>query len=140
MPKNWASVVDNFRKTERGYTHGLKLDLCSLVAQALSKKGWSQKKLAEKAGMKESYISDVLNNKRNWTAESASKILFALGVKPRLLEDQRPPVSASHAIDEISIKSQGKTNAKESQESRQEKGLKEESGEEEVFVIAEATG
>lgn len=62
----------------------LRLDLSLLVIQRLNKNGWTHKQLAEKAGVTPWLISRIVLADANCTFETAGRILFALGVKPKL--------------------------------------------------------
>ncbi len=63
---------------------GLRLDFAEIVLRNLRSKGWSQRTLATKTGLKESYISRVLHSNANCTFETAGNLLFALGIRAQL--------------------------------------------------------
>lgn len=64
----------------------LRLHLSEIVLRHLRRDDWSQCKLAEKTGLKESFISRVLHSNANCTFETAGRLLFALGIRARIEE------------------------------------------------------
>lgn len=64
----------------------LRLNLAEIVIRSLRAKGWTQRQLADEAGMKESYVSRVLHSAANCTFDSAGKLLFALDVSASIME------------------------------------------------------
>ena len=80
-------VLDEYKRKPESYGMKLRLNLAELVIQQLNSNGWSQRDLAQKAGLKEAYISRVLHSDTNCTFESAGRILFALGIKAALLPE-----------------------------------------------------
>ena len=77
-------TVDEFEKTEASVGLELRLSLAELILRHLSSKNWTQRQLAEKTRLKESYISRVLHSNSNCTLDTAGKLLFALDVRARL--------------------------------------------------------
>ena len=55
--------------------------------RGLKNRGWTQKRLAEEVGKKEAQISRLVNADANCTFETASRILFALGIRARIVEE-----------------------------------------------------
>lgn len=72
-----------------------------LVQRALREKGLSQKQLAERLGVGESYISQMLGlSARNLTLRTIARVMAALGEKATLVLDE--PVKAhSDAVEEV---------------------------------------
>ena len=66
----------------------LRLHLSEIVLRHLRRHDWSQRELAEKTGLKESFISRVVHSNANCTFETAGRLLFALGVRARIDEIQ----------------------------------------------------
>ena len=64
--------------------YDLRLDLSYIIVTQLDAKGWSQKQLAEAAGVPEQTITRLVHSASNCGFELAGKILFALGVKAKL--------------------------------------------------------
>ena len=70
------------------------------IRRARDERGWTQEKLAQEADISKSFLSDVENNKRSISADSALKIADALGVsldyllrgEPGKQELEREPV------------------------------------------------
>ena len=71
------------------------------IKAAREKLNWTQEKLAKAAGISKGFLSDIENDKRNISSESALKIADALGISLDYLlrgetgerERQRQPVS-----------------------------------------------
>ena len=63
----------------RGYD--LRLSFADLVIDALRERHWTQKELADQAGLRESQISSIVHAESNCTFDLAGRILFALGIK-----------------------------------------------------------
>lgn len=82
-------ILDDFSESAEGTGHTLRLDFADLILLQLRKKGWTQKKLAEAAQMKESFISRIIHGNSNCTFDMAGRILFAMNVKARLVEETR---------------------------------------------------
>ncbi len=68
-----------FRRTPRGYGRVLRNSLSRIIVDRLDEHGWSQRQLAEAAGMRESFISRVIHGASNCTFDVAGRILHALG-------------------------------------------------------------
>lgn len=68
-----------FRRTPRGYGRVLRNSLSRIIVDRLDEHGWSQRQLAEAAGMKESFISRVIHGASNCTFDVAGRILHAVG-------------------------------------------------------------
>lgn len=71
------------------------------IRSARERRRWTQERLAEAAGISKGFLSDIENDKRNISSESALKIADALGISLDYLlrgqsgerERQRQPVS-----------------------------------------------
>ena len=59
------------------------------VKELLREKGWTTKKLAEKTGMSESYLTHIKNGTRRWNEDSLKKLANAFEVSPLDLFAQR---------------------------------------------------
>jgi plasmid maintenance system antidote protein VapI len=80
--------LESFDQSPDGRGFDLRLDLADIILRHLNKNGITQKKLAELAGMKEPMITRLIHAATNCTFDSAGRILFALGIKGRLVELQ----------------------------------------------------
>ncbi len=64
----------------------LRLSLTEIILRDLRRRNWSQRELASRTSLKESYISRVLHSNANCTFDTAGKFLHALGIRARLQE------------------------------------------------------
>lgn len=71
----------------------LRLDLAEIVIRHLRQKCWTQRDLARRTSMKESFISRLVHSNANCTLDTAGRLLFALGVNARLAEVASTTVS-----------------------------------------------
>ena len=74
----------------------LRLDLADIIIEQLSDRGWTQGELARRAKMRESQISLILTASRNCTFDTAGRILFALGVKGKLVKQDETTSVVHH--------------------------------------------
>jgi ribosome-binding protein aMBF1 (putative translation factor) len=82
------NILNEFQQTPDSRGLDLRLDLAEIVLRHLSNVGMTQKEFAEIAGMKAAFINRVIHSDQNWTSDVAGRILFALGVKVKLVEVQ----------------------------------------------------
>lgn len=73
-----------------GIAFEVRLDFADLINRGLDANGWSQKQLAEKAGMTEPAISLLARAGRNFTVETLGRVLFALGFGAELKQAPLP--------------------------------------------------
>lgn len=64
----------------------LRIDLAELIVRGLERKGWTQRQLAQAAGMKESRITRLIHSDANATFDVAGRVLRALGIRASLKE------------------------------------------------------
>jgi transcriptional regulator with XRE-family HTH domain len=62
----------------------LRLDLAEIILRALNERGWTQRQLADAAGMREQYVTRVIHSSQNCTVDIIGRLLFALQVKAKL--------------------------------------------------------
>jgi hypothetical protein len=79
-------ILSQFENTAESRGLELRLSLSEIVLRKLDELGWTQKRLAHEAEMKESFISRVVHSNANWTSDTAGKVLFALGLTARVQE------------------------------------------------------
>jgi transcriptional regulator with XRE-family HTH domain len=79
-------MLDEFDRTPAASGYELRLGLATIVLGRLDALGWTQKRLADATGMKESFVSRVIHGDQNCTFDVAGRLLFALGVRARLAE------------------------------------------------------
>lgn len=94
---HFQGILDDLREFEaspesRGFD--LRLDLADIILRHLDGKRWTQKRLAEAAGMKPSFLTRVIHASNNCTFDVAGRILFALGVQAKLIETQQDDAEA----------------------------------------------
>ena len=81
------SILDAMREhaqSPEGHALELGLSFSELVLERLDELGWTQKRLAEKSGMKEAFISRLVHSDVNWTRDTAGRLLHALDIRARL--------------------------------------------------------
>jgi transcriptional regulator with XRE-family HTH domain len=79
------------------------------IKAAREKRNWTQEQLADEAGISKGFLSDVENDKRNISSESALKIADALGISLDYLlrgetgqrEKEREPVRIPQELSEV---------------------------------------
>ena len=82
-------VLADYEETADAAALELGLSFAQVVLRELWLKQWSQKDLATRSGLKESFLSRVLHSDQNWTRDTAGRILHALGVRARIEADVR---------------------------------------------------
>lgn len=90
-------LIDRYDNTPEGFADSLKLDLSDIVLRRIVGKV-TQASIAGKAGIKPQMMTRIVHAASNCTFKTAANILFALGVKARLVEMQ-PDVVSSGEID-----------------------------------------
>ena len=78
--------LEDFDKSPESRGYDLRLDLADIILRHLDHNGWTQKKLAEAAGMKPPLLTRVIHGASNCTLDTAGRILFALGIQGKLIE------------------------------------------------------
>jgi plasmid maintenance system antidote protein VapI len=73
-----------YRKTPQSAGMQLRIDLSGIIAKKLHEKRWTQKQLADAAGLKESQVTNLIHSNKNCTFDTAGRVLHALGVKVAL--------------------------------------------------------
>jgi len=89
--KDLLRILDEFEATPESVGIDLRLDLADLIIAQLDRKRWTQKRLAQRCGMKESFVSRIIHAESNCTFDVAGRLLHALGVKPKLTVAQTKP-------------------------------------------------
>lgn len=79
--KDILDAIEAVEATPIGRSIELRMSFSRLVAQRLRELGLTQKKLADKAKKKESYISRVLSGDENCSFDRLAEILFALNTE-----------------------------------------------------------
>jgi len=104
------NTIKDFESTPESRGLALRTSLAVLVLHRLKEKGWSQKQLAESAGMKESFISRIIYANSNCTFDVAGRILFALDVTAEIVPAQKKkrmpafdPADSIYSLNRVSI-------------------------------------
>jgi hypothetical protein len=84
--QNILGDLEKFENSPENEGYDLRLDLADIILQHLDGNKWTQARLAEAAGMKDSYLTRVIHSSQNCTFDGAGRILHALGVKAKLRE------------------------------------------------------
>lgn len=88
MSKNYSKPIDDSAYEQLLAEEELILHAQMLIQRVLNETGVSQKTLAERLGVGESYVSQMLGNSaRNLTLRTIARVLKALGVKATLVLD-----------------------------------------------------
>lgn len=75
------AALSEFHDDPQSVGFQFRLDLSTLLCELLDENDWTQKQLAEAAGMKEAVVSRIVNADSNCKFETAGRLLFALGVR-----------------------------------------------------------
>src|ERR1700693_4419125 len=90
-PKKTAPIpellagLEEFERSPASRGLDLRLDLAQIVLHRLSELGWTQRQLGEAAGTPEQVVTRIVHSSANCTFDTAGRILFALGTKPKLV-------------------------------------------------------
>lgn len=68
------------------YALSLRNDFAALIERGLAERGLTQRELASLAGLKESYISRLINVATNFKVGVAARVLVPLGIEPMLVD------------------------------------------------------
>lgn len=83
------------KETDEGISMSLRLDFAELILRNLAlKNDWTQARLAQESGLRESYISRVIHSDANCQISTFGKILRALGVRATLVEKPASSVAS----------------------------------------------
>jgi plasmid maintenance system antidote protein VapI len=84
----------------------LRLDLSEIILRHLCEHGMTQKEVAARSGMKESFITRLIHSEANCTFDTAGRILHALGIRAKLVVQ---PQSATAATRPTRVPEQSKS-------------------------------
>ena len=84
--RNLLKQIEEFENTEEGYGYSLRLDLSEIILRHLNTIDMTQANLAEKAKTSQKMVTHIVHAASNCTFETAARLLFALGVKAKLVE------------------------------------------------------
>ena len=102
--KNILSALGEFSNTETSVGLELRLSFSELVLRKLRDKQWSQPDLADATGLKESFLSRVVNSEANCTFDTAGKLLFAFGIlKPKIQPAEIDVIPVSTGIKQLKL-------------------------------------
>lgn len=86
--KNLHQLLDRYGRTPESYGVHLRLDLAQLVIQGLKAEDWTHLDLALHSGVDAAVINRILHSDLNCSFATAGKLLFALGIKATLVQEQ----------------------------------------------------
>jgi transcriptional regulator with XRE-family HTH domain len=129
--------LENFENSPEGWGFELRLSLADIIVKYLRKHGWSQKKLAHVAGVKEPYITRLVKGESNCTFSTAGKILYALGAKSDVVEIDRVVGNSAFDSGTYWIRSSRETLGHGEKEGNQKEGISEG---EEIFTFNRSGG
>lgn len=81
-------LLDEIDGTYEGLNLEIRLSLAGIVLPRLKDLGWTQRDLSERSGVPEPTISKIAHGDTNWQTDTAAKLLHALGVKAKLVEER----------------------------------------------------
>lgn len=99
--KELQKQLARFEQTPESYGLDLRLDLADIVLRGLRERGWTQKQLAQKVGMKESFVSRIIHANANCTFDVAGRILVAFENRPRLATVQATEAVTASISDKV---------------------------------------
>src|SRR5829696_2389996 len=76
----------DFEEQPSSRVYELRLSLAAIIIRNLKEKNWTQRQLADVAGMKESFVTRILHSDSNCTFDVAGRLLFALNVHAEFVE------------------------------------------------------
>jgi hypothetical protein len=79
-------LKDFQRENYRSRSLELRMSLANIIIDHLKRSGWTQQTLADKAGIHPPQLSLLINAERDWTCDTAAKVLFALGIHANVVE------------------------------------------------------
>jgi len=85
------NALSKFYETPESVGYHFRLNLASIITDYLGDKDWTQKQLADAAGMKESQVSRIVHAESNCTFDTAGRVLFALGLRAGDVELTKKP-------------------------------------------------
>lgn len=91
------AAIDRYESEPRKNGFDLRDDLSVIIVEQCAKHNWTQKELAKKAGMRESYISRLIHSNANCTFDVAGRVLHALGLDATLKTKMKTTLAASVA-------------------------------------------
>jgi len=71
--------ITNIRKTPESLSMDIRMQFARIINLGSSRPGWTQHKVAQEAGMKDSQISALVHGETNCTIDTMAKVMFALG-------------------------------------------------------------
>ncbi len=80
-------ALDRYERTGKGHGLRLRLNLAEIILRQLRVNGWTQRDMARRTGFKEPFISRILHSNANCTFDTAGKLLSALGVDARIIDE-----------------------------------------------------
>lgn len=78
--------LSEYSKSSEGISLELRLSFAEMIYAELDRKGWTQRKLCQESGMADAVVSNILHGDRNFTVDTAGKLLSAIGLRARFTE------------------------------------------------------
>jgi len=85
-------ALEAFHESPESVGFQWRLDLTTLLCELLEEHGWTQRKLADEAGVSEAFVSRIINADSNCEFGTAGRLLFALGIREGEVKLIRLPV------------------------------------------------
>lgn len=74
-------LLGEFKENPQSVGYLWRLNLSDILLDRINDQGCTQKQLADKAGMKQPFVSRIINSDSNCTFDVAGRLLFALGIR-----------------------------------------------------------
>ncbi|MBX3385205.1 MAG: helix-turn-helix transcriptional regulator [Phycisphaeraceae bacterium] len=108
--------LDRLERSPESIQIELAMQFGTLIRDGLRQRGWTQRRLAEVTGKRDSAISEYLYGDENPTIGTIAEILFALDIRPQLVDSSKPIrvlVKATTGIEGVQSKIEGTTDGEE---------------------------
>ena len=86
---NILQTIEDFKQTAESRGLDLRLDVAEILIRNLKERNWSQRELANAAGMLEPQVSRILHSSANCTLDTIGRLMFALDIHSRLQQVAR---------------------------------------------------
>jgi predicted transcriptional regulator len=82
-----SNLIRDYKSTPDTDKHEWLIDLAGILGEGMDELGWTQEKLSRESGVPEIRIYNLMNGTQDCTFGVATKLLFALGIKTRIVRN-----------------------------------------------------